>query len=72
MGHNLGMDHDFDGSWTDRQFRNHNGKKCAGYLDYDHHTQGWSGCSVGDFKSFINRLATVCIGKGGKKIDILV
>ena len=54
MGHNLGMNHDFDDYSEDETPRVMNGVKCHGYMDYIEHTDGWSPCSVSDFTAYIN------------------
>ena len=34
--------------------REQDGVECKGYMDYIEHTDGWSLCSVADFKAYIN------------------
>ena len=59
------MDHDFKEDHKgkpiydkngDHVEREQDGVECKGYMDYIEHTDGWSPCSVADFKAYINGL----------------
>ena len=63
IGHNLGIDHDcIDGDCLGEGPRKDwNEEFCYGYMDYNGKTQGWSKCSVEDFKDYINRQPEFCL-----------
>ena len=76
IGHNLGMDHDFDAQGNPRVL---NGRRCYGYMDYEDgtrlgdYTNRWSACSVSDFTNYVNRQSSFCLqslgGGGGECVD---
>ena len=37
------------------------GEECDGYMDYSQDTRGWSGCSVNDFKEYVNKQNSYCL-----------
>ena len=53
IGHNLGMDHDFDEDILKTQgiyeYREYKGQECRGLMDYVDDGVGWSKCSMMDF-----------------------
>ena len=53
IGHNLGMDHDFN---NDESTRYYNGKACnsKGVMSYGEKEKEWSQCSKNDFKAYYN------------------
>merc|ERR1712045_543413 len=64
IGHNLGMDHDFNTSVYNRQrkfqYRKYNKKSCkGGLMDYGANRNGWSSCSARDFSRYITKAGTV-------------
>ena len=64
IGHNLGMDHDFNTSVYNRQrkfqYRKYNKKSCkGGLMDYGANRNGWSACSARDFSRYITKAGTV-------------
>ena len=66
MGHNLGMEHDCDGTcayWSSSYVgpRQLDGVDCFGYMDYKDDTNYWSPCSVSDFSSYMNRQSNFCL-----------
>ena len=63
IGHNLGMDHDFNTSVYNRQkkfqYRKYNKKSCkGGLMDYGANRNGWSACSARDFSRYITKAGT--------------
>jgi len=73
IGHNLGMDHDFNGQDSTKLKNNPDGKgQCKGTMDYIDTTDGWSQCSNADIKKFLNGLKKNClkpIGTTGTSTD---
>ena len=68
IGHNLGINHDCIDNNCDRTSATYKGFKkddigeeCQGYMDYSSDTEGWSGCSVNDFKQYVNNHKTFCL-----------
>ena len=58
IGHNLGMNHDFDDYGNPRYSRS--GRPCkdvGGYMDYIPEPNNWSECSVEDFTAYYQSLA---------------
>lgn len=59
IGHNLGMDHDFDQNELDTNKRyvyksyNYESTKCRGLMDYIDDGVGWSRCSARDFSRYL-------------------
>lgn len=62
IGHNLGMEHDFDQDiydfWDDRgktnyTYRRYKNEECRGLMDYIDDGVGWSKCSMMDFSRYI-------------------
>ena len=53
IGHNLGMDHDFN---NDESTRYYKGKACnsKGVMSYGEKEKEWSQCSKNDFKAYYN------------------
>ena len=54
IGHNLGMDHDFNTQIYQQQkkfqYRKYKNKKCFGFMSYGKNRNGWSACSARDFR----------------------
>ena len=59
IGHNLGMNHDFDQDVYDNtgrfEYREYKNEECRGLMDYIDDGVGWSKCSMFDFSTYISR-----------------
>ena len=68
MGHNLGMEHDFEGGNLNRERFSKKGESCTGiggYMDYRDNPTKWSPCSAEDFYAYFSafdRPGYVCLG----------
>ena len=62
IGHNLGMDHDFNTKIYQQQkkfkYRKYKNKKCFGFMSYGKNRNGWSACSARDFSRYLTSAGT--------------
>ena len=62
IGHNLGMDHDFNTQIYQQQkkfqYRKYQNKKCFGFMSYGKNRNGWSACSARDFSRYLTSAGT--------------
>lgn len=73
IGRTLGMDKDFEGQDPTNLKKSLDGEGyCKGIMDYTETTIGWSSCSNGDLKKYLNGLKKIClvpIGTPGRSTE---
>ena len=61
VGHQLGMNHDFEGMDETKLKKWSDGTTCTGFMDYNEDTDKWSPCSNADMKKYLNKLKKICL-----------
>ena len=64
IGHNLGMEHDFNDDYPEEHRLDSKKRPCSGVggvMDYYNEKTCWSTCSVEDFKAYVNSMEKFCL-----------